>query len=128
MPQPRTLLLIGETIAGVLVFVDEATRTQARNAIETYLARPRAGVATTPELMDQPAGKYGAGPTLLVRVAFLSLADANEAWATAVTFIFPALIPDSQLDQYTSTSDDEHTINTTVYQHQMHVPARPEDF
>lgn len=123
-------LIVKETISGQLVCASVAQRTSVRNVIENFLGRPRAGVATTPEITDEDHNKYGIGPTLIVRVSFASRTDADEAWAAAAGS-FGLLQAGSALSQYRSTEGIDaqgQQINAADFWHIMHKPARPEDF
>jgi hypothetical protein len=122
------MLVTKETIAGVLVLSTNARRTTVRNAITNYLARPRVNVIpSSPALIDENTGKYGAGFGLIVRAEFVARADADACWVDVVANL--AILSDgSFIDQYTSNEDQSTGLDETIYVHRLHVPARPEDF
>lgn len=119
--------VVTEQITASLAFTTAQRRTQARNAIENYLGRGRAG-ARDFVVVDAPTGKYGAGPGLYVSTPFVSRADADAAWADIEAITPSFLIANSVAEQFTSTEDIAAGVNTTVYIHRKHWPADPGDF
>jgi len=120
-------LVITEQITGVLVCATEQRRNQVRSVIGAYLSRPKAGTRDF-VLTDAPAGKYGAGPALVVSAPFVSRQDADDAWTDLAAVNTTWLIEGSVAQQFTSTEDPEVGINETVYHHRKHWPADPSDF
>lgn len=122
------VLVTKETIAGELVFATAGQRTTARNRITTYLNRQQVLVSSQPTMIDEDSHKYGNGPTLLLRVNFVTRADADEVWADVEARSFSILQNGSALRQYTSNEDPDIALNETVMHHVRHWPAQPSDF
>lgn len=121
-------LVTKETISGELVFATAGQRTIARNRITTYLNRQQVLVESQPSMLDQDTSKYGNGPTLLLRVNFVTRADADEVWADVEARSFSILQDGSALWQYTSNEDPAIGLNEAIMHHVRHWPAQPSDF
>ena len=76
---------IFHVVHGNLVFTNQARCDQALAAIQAFLARPAFKDAAEQTLFQYPAGKYGAGPSLVVTLRYVAGADADAVWEAAMT-------------------------------------------
>lgn len=113
-----------EAVFGQLVFQNNTTRNQARTTIERYVARNN---YSEPNITDVPAGKYGAGPSMVVTLRLASRADANEVWAD-ITAATGSLRPTSIMRQSSVQFDATEGTQTVTEIHKLTVPAAPDDF
>lgn len=127
-PQPAAAVAVSqsfEAVFGQLVFQNTSARTTARNVITKYVARQQ---FDEPTIQDVPAGKYGAGPALLVTLRLAARADADEVWADITGNVLSVLRPTSIIRQSSVTFDAEEGTQTVTEIHRRTVPAAPDDF
>jgi hypothetical protein len=113
-----------EAVFGQLVFQNTTARNQARNALDKYAARNN---YTPPTITDVAAGKYGAGPALLVTLRLDARADADEAWSDGVAMT-ANLRATSILRQSSVVFDATEGTQTVTEIHKLTVPPDPGDF
>lgn len=115
-----------EVVFGQLVFQTTNARNTARAVIQNYASRNQ---YDTPTITDVPAGKYGAGPALLVTMRLQNRSDADDVWAdvTAANRL-TALRATSQLRQSSVQFDATEGTQTVTEIHKLTVPAAPDDF
>lgn len=114
-----------ELIYGQLVFGNQNQANNAEAAITTFLARPTfRGVEQT--IFQVPAGKYGAGPSLVVTARMLSRVDADAIWDAAISRL-AQLQPGSFIMQTSVSMDAVVGTSDAVVVHRVSVPALADD-
>lgn len=108
-------------VFGQMVFNNQNTLNQARTVIESRMSRPRFN-DVEPTIFEVPAGKYGAGPTLVVTLRMVDIADADQLWSDA-SARFNVLQPGSVMQQSTVTQDNSTGAGSTTVIHLVHFPA-----
>lgn len=113
-------VVVTERFRGVAV----CTNTTRRNALETRAAlwAAKEGASAPPTTQRVNAGKYGAGPTLLIGINFPDRATADAAWADIDGFDPTFLLEGTMLMQYTAREDGE-TVNETITIHRDEWPG-----
>lgn len=114
-----------EVVFGQMVFANQAQANQAESAITSFLNRARFRDEVA-QILQVPAGKYGAGPTLVVTIRSTSRADADAIWAAGESR-FGTLQSGSQLIQSSVTFDSELGTQTVTVIHKRSFPAAPGD-
>jgi hypothetical protein len=127
MPQPKTASEQFEAIFGQLVFSTAAQRTNARTRIQSYADRQRFRGEDI-VLVDVPAGKYGAGPSLSVTWRLVNRADVDAVWADLSANAFSFLLDGSQITQTSVVQDPQAGTSTATLIHVRSWPAQPTDF
>lgn len=112
-------------VIGQLVFATTQRRNQARTVITNYASRNQ---YTPPTITDIPAGKYGAGPSLMVTMRLANRVDADEVWADVTGNVLSNLQPTSRLWQSSVVFDAVEGTQTVTEVHRLTVPAAPDDF
>lgn len=114
-----------ELIYGQLVFGNQNQANGAETAIRSFLSRPafRDGDQT---IFQVPAGKYGAGPTLLVTARMQQRADADAIWDAAQSRM-GQVQNGSFIMQTSVTMDSTSGTSDAVVIHRVSVPALPDD-
>lgn len=114
-----------ELVYAQLVFGNQNQANSAETAISNFLARPafRDGDQT---IFQVPAGKYGAGPTLLVTARMRDRADADAIWNAAQTRL-AQVQAGSFIMQTAVTMDAVSGTSDAVVIHRVTVPALPDD-
>lgn len=118
-----------EVVFGQLVFQNAATRNAAQTRITNTLGNRPRFQDTEWTVTPVAAGKYGAGPALMVTLRMTSRADADALWSdiTQVTAL-STLRATSMLLQSSVQFDAELGTQTVTQIHQLTVPAAPGDF
>lgn len=115
-----------ELIYGILVFATAGRRDTAQTRITNLLNKPTFRDAT-PTLEPYPAGKYGAGPTLIVTLRMTNRADADAIWSEAEARSFGFLLDGSFLMQTSVSFDSETGEGTTTIVHRRSFPPAEGD-
>lgn len=113
-------------VFGQLVFQNAQRLNQARNAIENRLLNKPTFRDVQPTLFEVPAGKYGAGPTLVATLRMSDVADADGIWALVPSFV-DNLQDGSMLMQSSVTFDAMEGTSLTTVIHRIHIPAAADD-
>ena len=115
-----------ELVQGQLVFSTAGQRSTARTRI-TQLLNKRTFRDVDPTLIDVPAGKYGAGPTLVVTLQMADRADADAIWSRVDTESLQFLLNGSQILQSSVSFDAVTGEQTVTLVHQRSFPPQPTD-
>lgn len=113
-------LIVTERIRGVAV----CTNATQRNAVEARALNwaRNAGSSGIPQTQRVAAGKYGAGPSLVIGVDFPDAATADAAWDDLASVDPAFLLEGSMVMRYTAREDGE-TINETIILHRYEWPG-----
>lgn len=110
-----------EVVFGQLVFQNAQRLNTTRNMIENRLLNKPTFRDVAPTLFEVPAGKYGAGPTLVATLRMADRADADAIWTDAAS-IFGQLMDGSVLMQSSVEFDATEGTGTTTVVHLVHFP------
>lgn len=113
-------IVVTDRIRGVAV----CDNTNHRNQLETRAVTwaRNIGSSSIPQTQRVAAGKYGAGPSLVIGVDFPDAATADAAWADIDAFDPTFLLEGSMVMRYQAREDGE-TVNETITLHRYEWPG-----
>ena len=115
-----------EVCFGQLVFQNAQRLNQTRNMIENRILNKPTFRDVQPTIFEVPAGKYGAGPTLVVTLRMASRADADAIWSDAMSALGNFEIGSFLMQSHVEFDPAVGTSFTEVI-HRIHVPAAVDD-
>lgn len=113
-------LVVTERIRGVAVCTTTARRDQLENRATTWARQVQA--SEPPATQRVAAGKYGAGPTLLIGVNFPDAATADAAWAD-IDAVDPSFLLEGSMVMRYQAREDGETVNETIVLHEYAWPG-----